>query len=183
MMRRRFAIGLLLGAFAIAPAALSAQTAPPPQPPAAATAVTPQVKTPPLVFATPAGLIFTPVLPAQTHVYEDVMGKVREALEKSTDPIRKQQLAGWKLFKASEPYTERSLYVSIMDPAVSGATYNVFDLLKESLGDMPARELFEKFRAAHAGPQFVLSLTPADSLATEKSEKSEKTEKTEIKKN
>jgi hypothetical protein len=139
------------------------------------------MKPPALVFALPAGLIFTPILPAQTSVYEEVMGKVRESLEQSPDPVRKQQLAGWKMFRASEPYNERVLYVSVMDPAVPDATYNVFDLLQESLGDMPARELFEKFRAAHAGPQYVLNLAVPE--APEKPETADIAEKPVIKKN
>ncbi len=104
-------------------------------------------------------MVLTPVLTSQTGVYEEVMGKVREILAQSKDPIRQQQAAGWKLYKATEPYNTHVLYVSVMDPAVPAATYSVFDLLKESLGDMPARELFEKFRAAHPAPQHVLNLT------------------------
>lgn len=169
-MRRRIAIALVLTTCSIAPAALHAQTAPPPatqtptatQPPAG-----PFVKVPPLAFSGETGLVFTPVLTTQTGIFEEVMGKVREALTQSKDPLRQQQAAGWKLYKATEPYNTHVLYVSVMDPAVPAATYSVFDLLKESLGDMPARELFEKFRAAHAAPQHVLNLTAAPAPAPE----------------
>ena len=30
------------------------------------------------------------------------MGKIKEALMKATDPVRKQQAASWKVFKAAE---------------------------------------------------------------------------------
>jgi hypothetical protein len=49
--------------------------------------------------------------------------------------------------------------VSVLDPAVKGADYGIFPLLQESLGEAPARELFEKFRDAHAGGQHVLRLS------------------------
>ena len=112
-----------------------------------------------LEFASEAGLILSPIKPDRTAAFEDVIARVREALAKSADPIRKQQAAAWKIYRAHEPYQNSTLYVSVMDPAVKGADYSVYRLLVESLGEAPARELFEKFRDAHAGGQHVLALT------------------------
>ena len=129
---------------------------------AAAPAASPQpaAQSPKLEFASEAGLIFSPIKPDRAAVFEDVMARVREALAKSPDPTRKQQAAAWKIYRAQEPYQNSTLYVSVMDPAVKGADYSVYRLLVESLGEAPARELFEQFRDAHAGGQHVLPLTP-----------------------
>jgi hypothetical protein len=113
-----------------------------------------------LEFASDAGLILSPIKPERTAAFEEVIARVRETLIRSADPVRKQQAAGWKIYRAKEPYQNTTLYVSVMDPAVKGAEYGVFRLLQEGLGEAPARELFEKFRDAHAGGQHVLPLTP-----------------------
>jgi hypothetical protein len=131
------------------------------QAPAAPTAPAPSVAPPhKLEFASEAGLILSPVKPESTAAFEEVMARVRDALAKSADPVRQQQAAGWKIYRAQEPYQNTTLYVSVMDPAVKGADYSVYRVLLESLGEAPARELFEKFRDAHAGGQHVLPLTP-----------------------
>jgi hypothetical protein len=159
-MRRRLA-GLLGLA-----AAIAAQQAPPA---ASQAAAPPQTSTAPqsasLAFASEAGIILSPISPSQTAVFEDVMQRVRDALAKSTDPVRKQQAAGWKVFKGVDPYQGATLYISVMDPAVKGADYNVFDLLKESMGDADARQLFEQLRSAYAGPMHVVSMGPFLSMA------------------
>lgn len=132
------------------------------QPPAAPAApAKPAAPAPPgkLEFASDAGLILSPIKPDRIAAFEEVIARVRETLTRSADPVRKQQAAGWKIYRAEEPYQNHTLYVSVMDPAVKGADYGVYRLLQESLGEAPARELFEKFRDAHAGGQHVLPLT------------------------
>jgi hypothetical protein len=174
MRRRRFALlaGLFLTtaahqappafsqAAAVPPAQTPAtpQTTPPAQPPGAARGTA-------LAFASDAGIVLSPVLPAQAAVFEDIMRAVRAALEKSADPVRKQQAAGWKIYKGVDPYQGLTLYVSVMDPAVKGADYNVFTLLKEAVGDVEARILFEEFRDTFGGPQNVVDMTPLLSMA------------------
>jgi hypothetical protein len=161
-MRRRIAIvlGLVM---------VTAQHAPP----AASQAAAPQVaapqaaapRGPAIAFAAEAGLLLSPIAPAQTAVFEDVMAKVREGLEKSTDPIRKQQAAGWKIYKSADPFQGFTLYVSVMDPAVKGADYNVFEILKETMTDAEARALFEQFRTAFGTTQSLVSMSPFMSMA------------------
>ena len=112
-----------------------------------------------LVFASDAGVILSPIKPERTAAFEEVIAKVQEALAASADPLRKQQAAGWKIYRAEEPYQNNTLYVSLIAPSVKGADYGVFRLLQEALGDAVARELFEKFRDAHAGGQHLLTLT------------------------
>lgn len=155
-MRRRLAV--ILG-LVTAIAALQA-------PPAASQAAAPQPARPPaLAFASEAGMLLSPITPSQADVFEQVMQKVREALEQSTDPIRRQQAAGWRVYKGADPFQGNTLYVSVMDPAVKGAEYNVFDLLKETMGKAEARLLFEQYRAAFGGPMHVVNMAPLISMA------------------
>ena len=166
-MRRALVITTCALGLALTPAALFAQPPPaqppPAQPPPAQQTPAqqpPAQETPQLAFAAPAGMIFNQIKPDQTAAFEEVMGKLKEALNKSTDPVRKQQSTGWKVYKATEAMGANTLYVFLMDPAVPGADYNVFKVLQEGLGDATAREIFEKFRNAYAGPQNKINLTP-----------------------
>ena len=134
------------------------QTSPPVPAPPAQTPAAPTGKAPSLAFASETGVLLSPILPAQAAVFEGVMEQVRQVLAKSTDPTQRQQAAGWKIYKAAEPFTTYTLYVSIMSPAVKGAEYNVFELLQASMGDAAARDTFQKFRSAFGGPQHVLNL-------------------------
>ena len=113
-----------------------------------------------LVFASNAGILFSPIKPDQEAAFEEILGRVQEALAKSVDPVRKQQAAGWKVYKSTEPFQGSTLYISVMDPVVKDASYNVFPILQEGYGDVAAREMFEKFRNAHAGGQNLASMNP-----------------------
>jgi hypothetical protein len=93
------------------------------------------------------------------------MARVRDGLQKSADPIRKQQAAGWKIYKSADPFQGFTLYVSVMDPAVKGAEYNVFEILKETMADAEARALFEQFRAAFGTTQSLVNMSPFMSMA------------------
>jgi hypothetical protein len=157
-MRRRIAI--ILGLVT----AIAAQQAPPAASQAAAPS--PQAgRTPALAFASEAGIVLSPIIPTQTAVFEEVMHKVREALEKSADPVRKQQASGWKVYKGVDLFQGNTLYLSVMDPAVKGADYSVFELLKETMGDAEARLMFDRFRNAYGGPMHVVNMTPFVSMA------------------
>ena len=165
-MRRRIAIVLglvMVTAAQHAPPAASQAAAPQAATPQAAT---PQVpRGPAIAFAAEAGLLLSPITPSQTGVFEHVMAKVREGLQKSTDPIRKQQAAGWKIYKSADPFQGFTLYVSVMDPAVKGAEYNVFEILKETMGDAEARALFEQFRTAFGTTQSLVNMSPFMAMA------------------
>ena len=54
------------------------------------------------VFGSDAGMIWNPVKPDRTMDFEMVMARLKEALALSEDPVRKQQAAGWKVFRALE---------------------------------------------------------------------------------
>jgi hypothetical protein len=121
-------------------------------------------KEPRMSFTGEAGVFLFQIKPDQTAVFEELVTKVKEGLTKSDKPERKQQLAGWKLYKSAEPMGANTLYVFIADPAVKGAEYDLLMLLAESLGPTAGtpenQELFKKYVGAFAAGASRLNLTP-----------------------
>lgn len=117
-----------------------------------------QLAPPGRVFGSEAGLIFNPVKPAAAADFEMVMGKLKEALEKSQDPIRKEQAKSWKIFKALEPMQDTILYVFVVDPAVKGADYSVTKILAEAF-PTEVQTLYEKLGAAYALAPSLINLS------------------------
>jgi hypothetical protein len=165
-MRRSVVTMTVTLALALAPAAAFAQTPPAAQPPAGQppAAADPAAKKEPRISLTgSAGAFMFLIKPDQTANFEELMGKVKEALGKSENPVRKQQLAGWKIFKATEPSGANVLYLAVMDPAVPAAEYDPLAILAESLGTTAGtpenQELLKKYAAVFAGLNR-LNLTP-----------------------
>jgi hypothetical protein len=142
-MRRPF-VTLTCALLTLAPVALFAQDPPaqqqqppaqqqPPTDPAQQQPATP--KEPRLTFTGDAGVLLFTIKGDQTASFEELVAKVREALANSEDPVRKQQLQGWKVYKAAEPAAEgNALYVLMVDPVVKGAEYDPVMLVVEALG-------------------------------------------------
>jgi hypothetical protein len=129
------------------------QTAPAPTQPAAPAP-------PARVFNLGAAMILNNVKPDKTADFEMVMGKVKEALQKSEDPIRKQQLASWKVYKAAEPGPNGSvLYVFVMDPAVKDSDYTIGKILSEGF-PTDVQTLYKTFSESYAGGQTPINLGP-----------------------
>lgn len=103
-------------------------------------------------------MIFSPIRPERVADFELVLSRIHEALATSSDPVRRQQAAGWKAFKAIEPGPNATvLYVFVMDPAVKGADYTVSKILSEAF-PAEVQELFKLYTAAFAGSQSLLNL-------------------------
>src|SRR5436309_13989082 len=84
---------------------------------------------PPRVFASDAGMVLNFVKADKAADFEAVVHKLKEALQKSDKPQRKEQAATWKVFKSPDPAAGGNvLYVFVIDPSVKGADYNVFQL-------------------------------------------------------
>ncbi len=80
-----------------------------------------------------AALLLNFIKADKTADFEDVIGKLKEALQKSEKPERKQQAANWKVFKAAEAGAGgAAIYVSVVYPAVKGADYTVTTILAEA---------------------------------------------------
>ena len=109
------------------------------------------------VFASDAGLVLNFIKPDKTADFESVMAKLKEALQKSEKPERKQQAAGWKVFKSADPAGANVLYVFIIDPSVKGADYQVSNIIAEAF-PAEANELLKKYAEAYAQGMNILNL-------------------------
>ncbi|HEY6362102.1 MAG TPA: hypothetical protein VIX63_13405 [Vicinamibacterales bacterium] len=92
------------------------------------------------------------IRPDKTADYEKVLGKVKEALQKSQAPEAKQQLAGWKVIKGAKPMPDGNIvYTHVISP-VPGADYAVLQVLYAAFPD-PAEQktLYDMYRGAFVG--------------------------------
>src|SRR5262245_21752279 len=55
------------------------------------------------LFPNDGGLVLNFIKPDKVADFEMVMAKLKEALQKSEKPERKQQATGWKVFKSPDP--------------------------------------------------------------------------------
>ena len=91
--------------------------------------------------------------------FEVVLNKLKDALAKSEKPERKQQAAGWKIFKTTQPGPQGSVvYVMRIDPVVKGQEYDISRLIAEVF-PVEVQELFAKYKEAFAG-RSILFLKP-----------------------
>src|SRR5207247_2831752 len=126
------------------------QTPPTQQPPPAQPAQQAQAAPQTRVFASDAGLVLNFIKPDKTADFEAVMAKLKEALQKSPKPERKQQAASWKVFKSPEPAAGNVLYVFVIDPSVKGADYTVSTILAEAFPPAEVNELYKQYAGAYA---------------------------------
>jgi hypothetical protein len=93
------------------------------------------------------------------------MAKLKEALAASTDPVKREQAAGWRVFKAAEPGPNNTaLYVFLIDPAVKGGDYAFWKTLYEAF-PAEVQQLYRLYTAASAGGQTLLNLQLVQSFA------------------
>jgi pyruvate/2-oxoglutarate dehydrogenase complex dihydrolipoamide acyltransferase (E2) component len=152
-------------------AAAAAQTPPPSQPPPSQPSPSQPAPSQPApaqpaaqpagrVFGSDAGVIFNQVKPDKTADFEAAIAKIKEALLKATDPVRKQQAASWKVFKAQEPGPNGNVfYLFVIDPAVKGADYSIGKILSEGLPAAEVQDVWKKYTDSLAAGQNVLNLS------------------------
>ena len=145
---RRLGIALMLIAVVVLTATglAYAQAAPAAQAPAAAPA--PQAR----VFTGDVGIMYNIIKPDKTADFEMVIGKLKEALAKSDDPVHKQMAQGWRVMKNPEPMAQGGnyLYVFLIDPVVKDADYTVSMVLAKAF-PAEVQELFKVYAACFAG--------------------------------
>ena len=92
------------------------------------------------------------IRPDKAADYEQILGKVKEALQKSEAPEAKQQLAGWKVIKGAKPMPDGNIvYTHVIHPVVKGADYTIMAILYEANADPgEQRNLYEMYRGAFA---------------------------------
>ena len=112
-------------------------------------------------FSADAGLIFHFVKPAAQADYEGVMGKLRDALQRSEVPGRQDQARGWKVFKATQNTITGAgavAYVWAVDPAVSGANYAAATIMNEVF-QAEIEQLYNTYNGAFTdGPNKILQM-------------------------
>jgi hypothetical protein len=154
-MFRSIALSLVLGALgATALQAQAQQQAAQPAQPAQQAQSAVNTRT----FPGDAGMILNFIKPDKTADFEAVMTKLKEALQKSEKPERKQQAAGWKIFKSPDPAGANTLYVFVIDPAVKGADYSVANILAEAFPPEQVNELYKQYAGAYAQGQNIVNL-------------------------
>jgi hypothetical protein len=116
----RIAVGFFVAVLALAGTARAQQAAPAPNP---------------FLFNADGGVVLNFVKPDKTADFEMVLGKLKEAIGKSSKPEHKDLATGWKIFKASEPGPGGAvIYVFIFDPATKGGEYSVGNILVDAFG-------------------------------------------------
>ena len=159
---------LFLTALAAATPAAAQSPAAAPQAPAAAQqapAATPQTPAtpPPAVpasrkFSADGGMIFNVIKPDKGPDFEAVMAKVKEALNKSDNPKRKQMALSWRVFKGVESGLGGNLvYIFWFDPPVKDEDYSITQILTEGFPN-EAQDLWSKFTACFVQGQTMLNL-------------------------
>jgi len=154
-MFRSIALSLVLGALGATALHAQAQQQPA-QPAQPAQQAQSAVNT--RTFPGDAGMILNLIKPDKTADFEAVMTKLKEALQKSEKPERKQQAAGWKILKSPDPAGANTLYVFIIDPAVKGADYSVANILAEAFPPEQVNELYKQYAGAYAHGQNIVNL-------------------------
>jgi len=151
----RIAVGGFVGVLA-AGSAQAQQATPPAQQAAAAPAAR--------VFGSDAGMVLNFIKADKTADFEAIIGKLKEALQKSEKPERKAQAASWKVFKSPEPAAGgNALYVFIVDPAVKDADYTVSTILAEAF-PADVQTLYKQYADAYASGQNFVNLQLVNDL-------------------
>jgi hypothetical protein len=126
-----------------------------------------QQQAPPgVVFAGDAAIVLNYIKADKTADFEAAMAKVKEGLQKSESPERKQQAAGWKIFKSPDPsgIEGQVLYLFVIDPVVKGANYAVSAILAETF-PAEANAIFKQYADAYGKGQVRMNLNLVLSMA------------------
>jgi hypothetical protein len=99
-------------------------------------------------------LITLLIKPDKTADFELVLSKLKEALQKSEKPERKQQAAGWSVFKSNAMAQGNAVYFMRIDPVMKGQEYDISRLIAEVF-PVEVQELFQKYKDAFVGRQIV----------------------------
>ena len=69
---------------------------------------------------------------------------------KNEKPERKQQAAGWKIFKSTTMAQGNAVYIFLIDPVVKGQEYDISRLIAEVF-PTEVQDIFAKYKDAFAG--------------------------------
>jgi len=96
-------------------------------------------------FPSGAGMLFFYVKPDKAADFEAVVARLSEALDKSDDPVRKQQAANWRVLRSVEATGDSAIYVFVFIPAVTTADYDPIKVLSDALPS-EVQTLYDRLR-------------------------------------
>ena len=97
-----------------------------------------------------AAIVTILIKPDKTADFEAVLNKLKESLAKNEKAERKQQAAGWKVFKSSQMAQGNAVYIFLISPVVKGQEYDLTRLIAEVF-PVEVQEVFAKYKDAFAG--------------------------------
>lgn len=97
-------------------------------------------------FAGAKGLLVFHVRTDRVRDFEDVIARIGRGLETTTNQVRRQQAAGWRVFRSTDTAAS-AVYVVSLDPVVPGADYDPVKMLTELAAD-DAQGLYDRLKAA-----------------------------------
>lgn len=146
-----FVSGIALAGLMLAGASVAAAQDPAPAPDPAAQPAQPAAPEPPVLTLDGDAAILTILIkPDKTADFETVLAKLKESLQKSEKPERRQQAAGWKVFKGTQQAQGSAVYVFLIDPVVKGQEYDISRLINEVF-PTEVQQIFELYKNAFAG--------------------------------
>ncbi len=110
------------------------------------------------LFPNDGGMVLNFIKPDKTADFEEVMAKLKEALQKSDKPERREQAAGWKVLKSTDPSDGNVLYVFIIQPSVKTADYEVSNIIAEGFEPTEANTILQKYSDAYAQGMNIVNL-------------------------
>jgi hypothetical protein len=156
--------GVALVAVTLAGASTAVAQQPPPTPAPAGQPATPaEPSKPVLTINAEAAIVTLLIKPDKTADFEFVLNKLKEALNKSDKPERREQAAGWKVFKSSQQAQGNAVYIMRIDPVIKGQEYDITRLIAEVF-PVEVQEIFAKYKDAFAG-RAITEITPLMSMS------------------
>jgi hypothetical protein len=116
-----------------------------PCPPQTTVPMTSSASTPDYKFPSGAGMLFFYVRPDKAADFEAVVARLGEVLDKTEDPVRKQQAANWRVLRSVEATGDSAIYVFVFVPAVTTADYDPIKVLSEAM-PTEVQALYERLR-------------------------------------
>ena len=97
-----------------------------------------------------AAVITILIKPDKTADFESVLAKYKEAMEKSDNAVRKQQLTGMKFFKSPAAVQGNIAYIVVVDNVVKGEEYDITRVITEVF-PVEVQALYQKYKDSFAG--------------------------------
>ena len=110
---------------------------------------------------TKPALLYVLIKPDKNADYEVIVGKLKEALQKTDKAELKQAASGWKIYKADAPSNNSTLYVHVIDPPAANADYTVMKILYDAF-PAEAQAIFAQYKEAFVGQSPVTMSLVAD---------------------